>query len=144
MQTLAERLIKAREEKGWRKSDLMRAAKLKSPSTLTELESGKRTESPQLPIIAEALGVEVIWLQHGRGPMRPIKGTGQNTLNDIAAGKPPAAPTELDRRRTDKLPKHIAELIELANSMSTEGQFALLGRAQELAIRYPAKRKQEL
>lgn len=67
MRTLAERLIEAREEKGWKKSDLMRAAKLKSPSTLTELESGKRTESPQLPVIAEALGVEVIWLQHGRG-----------------------------------------------------------------------------
>lgn len=67
MRTLAERLIEAREEKGWKKSDLMRAAKLKSPSTLTELESGKRTESPQLPVIAEALGVEVIWLQLGRG-----------------------------------------------------------------------------
>lgn len=68
MQTLAERLIEAREAKGWKKSDLMRAAKLKSPSTLTELESGRRSESPQLPVIAEALGVEVIWLQHGRGP----------------------------------------------------------------------------
>jgi len=68
MSTLAERLIEARTEKGWRKADLKRAAGLKSPSTLTDLESGHATESPQLPRIAEALGVEVLWLQHGRGP----------------------------------------------------------------------------
>lgn len=70
MRTLAERLIEAREDKGWKKSDLLRAAKLKSPSTLTELESGKRKESPQLPVIADALGVEVLWLQHERGPKK--------------------------------------------------------------------------
>lgn len=66
--SLAERLIEAREEHGWNKAELRRRAKIKSPSTITELESGKRTESPQLPVIAEALGVEIIWLQHGRGP----------------------------------------------------------------------------
>ena len=68
MKTLAERLIAAREAKGWKKADLRRAAKIKSPSTLTEIESGGRTESPQLPVIAEALGGEGLWLQHGRGP----------------------------------------------------------------------------
>ena len=68
MKTLAERLADARNDKGWSKADLRRAAGLKSASTLTELESGQRTESPQLPVIAEALGVEVLWLQHGRGP----------------------------------------------------------------------------
>lgn len=66
--SLAERLIEAREERGWNKAELRRRSKIKSPSTITELESGKRTESPQLPVIAEALGVEIIWLQHGRGP----------------------------------------------------------------------------
>jgi transcriptional regulator with XRE-family HTH domain len=68
MENLAKRLIQAREDKGWSKADLKRAAKLKSPSTLTEIENGKRTESPQLAVIAAALGVEVLWLQHGIGP----------------------------------------------------------------------------
>jgi len=40
MKTLAERLIAAREEKGWKKAELRRQAGLKSPSTLTELEKG--------------------------------------------------------------------------------------------------------
>ena len=68
MSTLAERLIEAREKKGWKKSELKRRAGLRSPSTLTELENGTITQSPQLPAIANALGVEVLWLQHGRGP----------------------------------------------------------------------------
>ena len=66
--TLGERLKEAREDKGWSKADLRRQAGLKSPSTLTELEKGDRTESPQLPLIAAALGVEVLWLQHEIGP----------------------------------------------------------------------------
>lgn len=68
MSTLAERLIEARQDKGWKKSELKRRAGLRSPSTLTELENGTITQSPQLPAIANALGVEVLWLQHGRGP----------------------------------------------------------------------------
>ena len=60
MENLATRLIQARQAKGWKKADLKRAAKLKSPSTLTELESGRRTQSPQLPVIAAALGVDVM------------------------------------------------------------------------------------
>lgn len=67
MTSLAKRLIEAREDKGWTKADLRRAAKLKSASTLTELEKGETSESPQLPVIADALGVDVLWLQHGRG-----------------------------------------------------------------------------
>lgn len=66
--TLAQRLKEVREEKGWTKADLRRASGIKSPSTLTELENGTSTESPQLPLIANALGVEVLWLQHGKGP----------------------------------------------------------------------------
>lgn len=70
MSSLSNRITETREEKGWSKAELRRAAGLKSPSTLTELESGQRTESPQLPKIAAALGVEVLWLQHGTGPKR--------------------------------------------------------------------------
>ncbi|WP_434513803.1 S24 family peptidase [Dechloromonas sp. ARDL1] len=66
--TLRDRLIDARDRLGWKKSDLRRAAGLKSASTLTELENGTIKDSPQLPTIAYALGVEVLWLQHGIGP----------------------------------------------------------------------------
>lgn len=67
MNTLADRLKKEREAKGWRKADLQRAAGIKSASTLTDLEKGA-TESPQLGKIAAALGVNVLWLQYGTGP----------------------------------------------------------------------------
>ena len=73
MENLADRLKKALADKGWNKADLRRAAGLNSPSTLTELISGKRKQSPQLPVIAEALSVSVIWLQHGRGPENSAK-----------------------------------------------------------------------
>jgi transcriptional regulator with XRE-family HTH domain len=66
VKTLAERLRETREAKGWRKVDLQRAAKIHSPSTLTDLESGKAIHSPQLPAIAEALGVDVMWLKTGK------------------------------------------------------------------------------
>ncbi|KFB68881.1 XRE family transcriptional regulator [Candidatus Accumulibacter vicinus] len=68
MNTLAERLREARSAKGWSKAELMRRAGLRSASTLSEMENGEIHDSPQLPAIADALGVEVLWLQQGRGP----------------------------------------------------------------------------
>jgi len=38
MSTLAKRLREAREDRGWTKAELRRQAKLKSASTLTELD----------------------------------------------------------------------------------------------------------
>lgn len=71
--SLASRLKEAREDKGWKKVDLKREAKLRSASTLTELENGTIEESPQIPAIADALGVEVQWLKYGKGQKhRPI------------------------------------------------------------------------
>ena len=68
MLTLSERLLAARKERGWTKAELRRHAGLKSSSTLTEIEQGSITESPQLLKIALALGVEAMWLQYGKGP----------------------------------------------------------------------------
>lgn len=100
MMTLAQRLTNTREEKGLSKADLRRLAGLKSPSTLTELESGQRTESPQLPKIAAALGVEVMWLQHGTGPKR---------RKDIALAASTAA--EIAALANELPPKQQAELL---------------------------------
>lgn len=85
--TLSDRLIDAREKLGWKKADLRRAAGLKSASTLTELENGTITESPQLPKIANALAVEVLWLQHGTGPRTrrdPVEKKSQEELPPLA------------------------------------------------------------
>lgn len=71
MQTFAERLKNCREEKGLTKKALAKLAGVKSPSTLTEMENGENHNSPQIPAIANALGVEALWLQHGAGPKLP-------------------------------------------------------------------------
>lgn len=121
MENFAKRLIQAREEKGWSKADLKRAAKLKSPSTLTEIENGKRTESPQLPVIAAALGVEVLWLQHGIGPKT-------RAAKDVVV----------------KLPKKqdpdIAEVIRLMEATDERGRILVLGAAREV-LRHHTPRK---
>lgn len=93
--TLSERLIECRQERGWKKSELQRRAGLKSSSTLTELEKGTLLNSPQLPAIAAALGVEVLWLQSERG-MKYRTGTPQ--FSDLAT----EAATIIDR-----MPEHI-------------------------------------
>ena len=69
--SLAKRLKEAREDRGWSKAELKREAKLNSASTLTELENGAITESPKIPAIANALGVEVMWLKYGKGKKHP-------------------------------------------------------------------------
>jgi transcriptional regulator with XRE-family HTH domain len=71
MSTLAERVIQERTAKGWRKVDLLRAAKIKNASVLTAIEQGTSLHSPQLPAIAHALGVDVLWLQTGKGHKYP-------------------------------------------------------------------------
>lgn len=69
--TIAERLRASREELGWSKAHLRRTAKIKSSSTITELEDGTIKHSPQLPLIARALGVDALWLQTGNGQAKP-------------------------------------------------------------------------
>jgi transcriptional regulator with XRE-family HTH domain len=85
MKTLAERVRTLREERGWKKSELQRAAKIKSPSTLTDIESGKAVHSPQLPAIAKALGVDAHWLKTGLGnqgqPPEQIQGLPSSSMS---------------------------------------------------------------
>lgn len=124
MENLAKRLIAAREAKGWKKSDLRRAARLKSPSTLTEIESGLRKESPQLPVIAAALGVEVLWLQHGIGPMKK-----ETPLPE----------------KVQPIPKryHLAieEMIELMEATDDAGKWKAVGAAKnELSSHRPIRK----
>lgn len=57
MNTLAERLTSAREEKGWTQPELAQAARVKNQSTIGMLESGARKSSSYIPAIANALNV---------------------------------------------------------------------------------------
>lgn len=127
MKNLAERLVDAREKKGWKKADLQRAAKLKSPSTLTELENGSRTESPQLPVIADALGVEVLWLQHGRGARYRQKITSTDFGNLLKSSKNNELESyaEFSRAQTSKNIKELASAsrIKRADELSVIRQY---------------------
>lgn len=49
--------------------------------------------------------------------------------------------TELKVAEEVVLPKPIDEIISLAKTMSAEGQYVLLGRAQEVALLYPKAKK---
>lgn len=73
MSTLADRLRATREERGLNKTQLKALARLKSASTLSELENGTTFHSPQLPNIAEALGVSAYWLRTGKGEKESSK-----------------------------------------------------------------------
>ena len=131
MTSLATRLIEARTDKGWTKADLKRAAKLKSPSTLTELESGKRTESPQLPMIAAALGVSALWLQHGIGDKHPkhmAHGVDLQALGDLPVIRP----------KTER-EGWIDELNALAGQLDALRLGMLIKTARDLLAEMPAK-----
>lgn len=69
METLAERLKICREKLGLTQTQLAKNAKLKNQSIIGSLESGYRKSSAYIPQIAEALGVESLWLTTGKPPM---------------------------------------------------------------------------
>lgn len=68
METLAQRLIAAREAKEWSQPELAKKAGV-SQSTIGNLEAGLRKRPRELLAIAHALGVEPRWLETGIGTM---------------------------------------------------------------------------
>lgn len=99
---LATRLKQRREELGWSKAELRRRAGLRSASTLTALENGETVDSPQLGVIADALGVEVMWLQFGKGERLRGSAKQETTLSERALHI---------ARLVDDLPEHLSEKI---------------------------------
>ena len=128
METLAERLVFARDAKGWKNAELQRRAGLKSPSTITEIIKHARTKSPQLPQIAEALGVEVKWLQTGKGPMRRA---------EAAAPEGRDAKVEDFKRRKEDARPLLREIIDLCMGMNDEGLKAVKAACTGLAPTFP-------
>jgi transcriptional regulator with XRE-family HTH domain len=67
MKTLAERLAACREDRGLTQTQLAKNARLKNQSIIGSLESGHRKSSSYIPAIADALGVNSLWLASGKG-----------------------------------------------------------------------------
>lgn len=67
MNTLRERLVAARQAKGLSQGELARRARC-GQTTIASIENGRNQSSTFLTVIAEALGVEPLWLAEGRGP----------------------------------------------------------------------------
>jgi transcriptional regulator with XRE-family HTH domain len=63
---LADRLIWAREQKGWTQEQLANAAEV-SQSTIGNLESRLRRSARKLAVIANVLDVDAYWLETGEG-----------------------------------------------------------------------------
>lgn len=79
MQTLAERLKEARLDAKLTQKQLAIKAGC-GQSLIGNLESGRNTSSFAIPRIAEALGVNAVWLSHGKGPRRPAEPTAAPAL----------------------------------------------------------------
>jgi len=66
--TLAKRLLMARNRKGWTQGKTAVAAGL-AQTTVGNIESGTRQSAGSLPKLAKALGVRYDWLANGEGEM---------------------------------------------------------------------------
>jgi len=66
--TLAKRLLKARNAKGWTQGKTAIAAGL-AQTTVGNIESGARQSAGSLPKLAKALGVRYEWLADNEGEM---------------------------------------------------------------------------
>lgn len=70
METLAERVIRLREAKGWKQKDLIRESGAPQ-STVASIENGDRSKAPSSIVeIAHALGVDAYYLKTGEGSPR--------------------------------------------------------------------------
>lgn len=73
MSTLADRLKESRIEAGLTQAGLAKKAGLKNQSIIASIETGYRKSSTYIPVIAEVLNVEPLWLSKNEGPKRTIK-----------------------------------------------------------------------
>lgn len=120
--SLSDRLARAMDLRGLKQADLRRLAKVKSPSTLSELLSGARSQSPQLPLIAEALGVNAVWLQHGRGEMLVSEVNAvRDSGNAAVAHLEPPCGQFLDRLRVSRKRKGLTQRELAAAAGLTDG-----------------------
>jgi hypothetical protein len=116
---IGKRITDRLEELGWVRGDLLNALPDLSPQALSNLITRDSRRSEWDEAIAKALDMHVMELVYGQ---RPPAWDNQNVT---------ALPIH------DAPPPTIQKIIEIANSMSQQGQYVLLGRAEELVLHYP-------
>lgn len=69
METVGDRVRKVRKERKWDQTKLAKKAEM-AQNSLSDLETGKTKETPQIVKLALALGVSAYWLDSGKGPKK--------------------------------------------------------------------------
>lgn len=79
--TFGKRLLSARTAKGLKQAEVAKASGL-SQTMISELENDVWESTARIAELAEALGVDPIWLKTGKGSMDRAGGIDQNALRD--------------------------------------------------------------
>lgn len=108
-------------ELGWQRIDLMEKVPNLTPQALSNLirRDSKRSEWDEA--IADALGVDVMWLVYGK---------------EINYEKPKVLNFQQAREPESSTPI-ISKCFDLLKAMNKEGQLVAQGRLEEIALRYP-------
>lgn len=120
---LGKRIAQRLSELNWKRKDLLAAVPELTPQALSNLIRRDSARSEWDMDIARALRVSVLWLVYGHD------GNLAQVTYDDAAGPVTVLPS--------KEPDAIDRLVTIARRLPPEAQFILLGRAEELADRYP-------
>ena len=67
LDTIAKRLVWAREQRGWKQKDLIARSGV-GQQNVSDIERGVNLKPTDIPALAEACGVRALWLQKGIGP----------------------------------------------------------------------------
>lgn len=118
MKTLAERLIKARTDRGLTQTELAKRAGV-SQSTIGNLESNTRKSAKKIAAIADALGVSALWLSDGKG----VPTQTASTLAAHPAGSSGYSP-------------QITDVIQLMQMLDAPSQKRAANAVQEIAQEY--------
>jgi transcriptional regulator with XRE-family HTH domain len=116
--TIGQRIKSAREARLWKQADLARASGV-SQGTVSKLEAGKMHRGTQLLQLADALGVQLRWLDSGEGP-RGLAGE----------SPPPAYHQAADLERS---------VIQAMRDMPPEDRAAVVEEAKRRADSFQAK-----
>ena len=118
MKTLAERMIYARELRGWSQAELAAHVPC-SQSTIGNIESGYRKSMRNIVAAARALNVTPDWLEDGRGP-----GPGGTLIAAEPGHDLPTIRPEIDA--------HTAEVIRIMATLDSGQKPAALARLREV------------
>lgn len=143
MKTLAERLIAAREGKGWTQPELARAAGVKNQSSIGMLESGARKSSSYIPAIANALNISALWLAEGKGPRTLGEASNTTTTANPPTAHEPSADAALEQMSVEARAKILVdqagEVSALWMALPAERRTALLLQLRDEAGHPPGE-----